>query len=157
MLVKKKKDFWVTHTQRGAHSKQHEHQIDLNCSYTQVPQNWHCIYIGARWVLHRYNWRILSGGIHCCYSKQYETSLRDINYFIPQICLLSNKPLHHHQNSLGMENSGSSILGILSKSPQGHTKPKMDCFFPQTIPLPYTFLAELEFSYDICHSISLPD
>lgn len=52
---------------------------------------------------------------------------------------------------------GLAFLAFLARAYKDAQSPKMDCFFQQTIPLLYTFLEKLEFSYEICHSISHPD
>lgn len=105
------------------------------------------LYIWTRWVLQRHNWRTLRWGILSFYRKQYGAySSSERKTLLQPSHLLAVKPTP--KKGMGIEQSGPCILGILSKSLLWCTRPVMDCFLQQTVPLPHTFLAKLDFSYE---------
>lgn len=77
-----------------------------------------------------------------------------MNDFTTQICLLPYQP---RETAWVWSHQGLAFLAFLARAYKDAQSPKMDCFFQQTVPLLYTFLEKLEFSYEICHSISHPD
>lgn len=112
-MLAEDKDFWVT--KKGPPSKQHEHQIDLNCSCTQAPQIWHYTYGPTKeyWV----------GEFTVFIASSMKPTLWEggINYFIPQICLLPNQP---QEMAWVWSSQGLAFLTFLARAHKGAQSPR---------------------------------
>lgn len=109
----------LSHKKKGPHNKQHEHQIYLNCSCTQVPQSWHYIYGPDEYDrgTTEEHW---DGESTVFIESSMEPTLweQDITSSFTLTCSQTNP-----KEWPGAMQSGPCILGILSKSLQGYTSP----------------------------------